>query len=155
MRLRNKKPTASYASAYRSAGRIVVEGLTPFESASTPSDLLTVIAENATDLVLGHEVLSALRSFGQRPPGDHPKALLAEFGLPSRTALITGTSRVSVTLRHEYDEVMFCPLRKHPPGGWTGNVFDPVHVCPASNTVAVGTLLRQAFDLADDLPSGR
>ena len=155
---RGKTRDLAVATTYRSDGRIVIKGLAPMKSpmkgAATTSDLLAIVEQDAEDLTLGGELLRVLDSYGKRPQADQQKELLKAFGVSSRTRLIRAASCVSVELLREYDQVQFSPWRKHPPGGWYGDIYDPVFTCPSANTVGLGSLLRKAFDVADDFSTG-
>lgn len=148
-----KRRDVGSAVAYRYDRRIAIVGQTPWQQAATTSDLLVVVDNDADDLALGTALVSVLDAYGRRPPSDQQDAVVEAFGL-SPQSLDRLASAVSVEQRHEYDEVVLSPWRKDPPRGWVGNVFDPVFIVSAGNLVGVGTLLRKAFDVADELPTG-
>ena len=144
------------ASVYGIGDRILLEGhaFLPEMGCDTPTTCLHVLdATDVTDEEIGSSLLAVLARYGKDEHRSDERALLKVAGVSSRTRLTRQAAFVSV-VQHP-DRIELSPWRRHPSGGWTGNVDDPVLQVSSEDPADLGAELRTALTVADDLPRDR
>jgi hypothetical protein len=143
--------------AYRNGQVIVLQGSAPQEEtgAHTTSDLLVMLALDDSDEIVGEAILEVVNSYGERLPTNTERRLLQTLGITSYERMTREVDAVSISLMPAYNEIQFSPYRRHPPGGWVGNVEDPHFSCPPEAVPTLGRLLKKALATARELPPGK
>lgn len=154
-RIPNKTNRTAGVSVYGINDQIIIEGhaYLPDMGSDSPTACLHLLnATNSDDVEIGSSLLGVLARYDQDEPTSDDQALLKAAGVTSRTRLSRQAAFVSVV---QYPErIVFSPWRKHPPGGWTGRLDDPVLEETSGDPARLGSQLRDALRIAEALPRG-